>query len=82
MPEKKPKNVRNFWVEITVDGLKKKLASGPRGKKGGFSARIFIREKGEISSKNFTVTGESGSVYNALSFWYGDKLITQVCVEK
>jgi len=43
-----PRNVRNFWLELQVDGRKSEVKTGPRRKDGGFSQKVFIREKGLI----------------------------------
>lgn len=45
-----PRNVRNFWIAAEIDGRGSKLASGPVGKDGGFSCRIFIRRDGDVES--------------------------------
>jgi len=51
-----PRNVRNFWIEIDVDGRKTRVALGPQGIKGGFKARVFVRDQG-IVSKAGTMVG-------------------------
>ena len=38
-----PRNVRNFWIEIEVDGRKAKIATGPVSKTRGFTVRILQR---------------------------------------
>lgn len=43
-----PANVRNFWIELYVDGSKTQVATGPRAKNGGFSLTIRQRDKGGI----------------------------------
>ncbi|MEE8361711.1 MAG: hypothetical protein V3R71_06115, partial [Gemmatimonadales bacterium] len=43
-----PRNVRNFWVELEVDGRRERVATGPQGKDGGFELTIKQRFKGEI----------------------------------
>jgi hypothetical protein len=42
-----PRNVRNFWAEMNVDGRESELASGPRNKDGGMSIRIYQRNQGD-----------------------------------
>ena len=42
-----PRNVRNFWLVIEVDGRKTKVCLGPKNKNGGFSAQVFMRDNGE-----------------------------------
>lgn len=43
-----PRNVRNFWIELWVDGRKTKIATGPVRKSGGFKLKVFQRNRGEI----------------------------------
>lgn len=43
-----PRNVRNFWLELSVDGSQKTIATGPRNKDGGFTLTILQRDKGDI----------------------------------
>lgn len=43
-----PRNVRNFWVEVYIDGRKTNIASGPRRKDGGMVIEIFQRDKGSV----------------------------------
>lgn len=40
--------VRNFWIEADIDGKKTPLCGGPRGKDGGFTLRVYMRDKGNI----------------------------------
>ena len=41
-----PRNVRNFWLDLDVDG-RNPIATGPRSSLGGFCPRIFMREAGK-----------------------------------
>lgn len=43
-----PRNVRNFWIEIEVDGKKTKVATGPISKDGGVRVVVKMRDHGEI----------------------------------
>lgn len=43
-----PRNVRNWWIEVQVDGRKGRIACGPVSKSGGFSLTIKQRDKGAI----------------------------------
>lgn len=43
-----PRNVRNFWIELQVEGRKTTVATGPVDKTGGISMRIYQRNKGGI----------------------------------
>jgi hypothetical protein len=43
-----PVNVRNFWIEVEVDGKKTKVATGPRAKDGGFMMNVFQRNNGGV----------------------------------
>ena len=40
--------VRNFWVEVEIDGRKTKLCGGPRAKDGGMTIRLYQRDAGQI----------------------------------
>lgn len=44
-----PRNVRNFWIELTVDGSATRVETGPRSKDGGFELTILMRDRGGIS---------------------------------
>ena len=54
-----PKNVRNFWIETEVDGLARKMESGPQNKEGGFTTKVLVREDGSISDSYLMITGEA-----------------------
>lgn len=43
-----PGNVRNFWIELDVDGSKSRVETGPRGKDGGFTLVVLMRDSGGI----------------------------------
>lgn len=40
-----PRNVRNFWLELSVDGKKTDIATGPVSKEGGFFLTIKQRSE-------------------------------------
>jgi hypothetical protein len=44
-----PRNVRNFWLELTVDGAATRVETGPRAKDGGFPLVILQRDGGSIT---------------------------------
>ena len=48
MEEKTPRNVRNFWLEVEVDGRKKRIACGPVNKQGGMRIVLRQRNKGKV----------------------------------
>lgn len=62
-----PRNVRNFWIELDVDGKKQKVATGPRNGSGGFRLRILMREEGGISDKELIVNGYANEEDNTLN---------------
>ncbi len=43
-----PRKVRNYWVEIDVDGRESPIGTGPRNKEGGIGVRIYMRNKGTV----------------------------------
>ena len=48
--------VRNFWIDLDVDGRKTHVATGPRSRDGGFDMAIKIRDEGGIAEA-MDVTG-------------------------
>jgi hypothetical protein len=52
-----PRNVRNFWVDLEVDGRASNVGSGPRRRDGGLQATFRIRDEGGISKKSICVEG-------------------------
>lgn len=54
-----PANVRNFWIELDVDGMRTAIATGPRNKEGGFSMIIRQRDKGSIITA-MRISGRAG----------------------
>ena len=52
--------VRNFWVDVTVDGRETVLSGGPRAKDGGMRAVFYIRDAGSIA-KALTVDCYTGA---------------------
>jgi len=49
------RKVRNFWIDLDVDG-RTNVATGPRGRSGGFRQTIYINKGGE-SVKALTLMG-------------------------
>lgn len=43
-----PRNVRNFWITVEVDGKEQTISAGPRRADGGLSVRFYIRHKGGV----------------------------------
>lgn len=43
-----PRNVRNWWIEATIDGRASKFAAGPQSREGGFSLTILARDAGNV----------------------------------
>lgn len=39
--------VRNWWIDVEIDGRKTRLNGGPVSKDGGFSMTIYQRVEGE-----------------------------------
>jgi hypothetical protein len=58
--EKKVRKVRNFWIELEIDGRKTRIATGPEARDGGFHLTVFMRDHGETKEAlivNGAVTG-------------------------
>lgn len=74
--------VRNWWIEVEIDGRKTKLCGGPQSKSGGFSLSIHQRENGKIIHRVLGVSGdveEDGSLHLAA---YGDNTTGPVFVRR
>jgi hypothetical protein len=41
-------NVRNFWIDASIDGRETTLSGGPKGQDGGFNLVVSIREHGRV----------------------------------
>lgn len=52
-----PRNVRNFLIDLDVDGMASHIVTGPRGRDEGFSTRIRYRENGNVSDKHVFIAG-------------------------
>ena len=48
--ESKIRNVRNFWIEIEVDGHTSKVAVGPAAADGGFNMTIRQRSNNMVTT--------------------------------
>lgn len=48
-----PRNVRNLWLTLDVDGRKSVVQTGPIAKDGGFTLRIQIRRDGQVCEAGY-----------------------------
>ncbi len=44
-----PRNVRNSWVTLEVDGRERNIETGPRTKDGGMTAQFYVRNSGTVT---------------------------------
>lgn len=56
-----PKNTRNFWVEMDIDGRETTLEGGPRSAGGGINGTIYMRGEGGSVQTAVRITGEAFS---------------------
>lgn len=74
-----PRNVRNFWCEVQVDGKTTPIAFGPQNKDGGLALTIKMRDNGEsvtvatVRGIVHSITGEL--ILTAQTTPEGDNLI-------
>lgn len=61
-----PRNVRNFWLDLFVDGRKNSVKTGPRQKDGGFLLTIYQRDRGCVS-KGITISGVRNPITDTLT---------------
>jgi len=45
---KRPRTIRNFWLEAAIDGRRTRFAGGPRAKDGGMSLTLYQRSGGSV----------------------------------
>jgi hypothetical protein len=43
-----PRNVRNAWVTVNIEGKATRLSGGPRNKAGGLVAEFLVRDNGGV----------------------------------
>jgi hypothetical protein len=43
-----PRNVRNWWLELDIDGKTQRIEAGPQSRVGGFTLTIKQRDQGDI----------------------------------
>jgi hypothetical protein len=43
-----PRCVRNFWIDLQVDGRQSDIMTGPRRSDGGFDMYVYIRNRGAV----------------------------------
>ena len=59
--------VRNFWIDVNIDGRQTFLSGGPKAKTGGMDITIYQRNEGSIK--------KAISIYCRAD---GDRLYTEV----
>ena len=52
-----PRNVRNSWVDLSVDG-RSDIGTGPVSADGGMSAHFKVRDNGRVVNSVSVETGE------------------------
>lgn len=70
-----PRNTRNFWIELDIDGRTQTIAGGPISKDGGFDITIRVRENGSISDKKILIKGIAYD--NILKVFVDEDLVLQ-----
>ena len=43
-----PRIVRNFWVDVDVDGRQTMIGTGPKGYRGGLKLTLYQRNEGSV----------------------------------
>ena len=70
-----PRNVRNWWIELSVDGKKTAVATGPRSRGGGFRCKVLQRADGAIHHEDITVEGIHKDGLLELKVWVSGDVI-------
>lgn len=70
-----PRNVRNFWLTLKVDGKKTDVATGPRARSGGFRCHVLMRSEGAIYDKEVVLEGIVSDGLLELKLWDGGDVV-------
>lgn len=70
-----PRNVRNFWLTVKVDGKKSEVGTGPRSKDGGFRCHVLQRADGQVYHEEIVVEGIIRDGLLELKVWDGGDVI-------
>lgn len=54
-----PRNTRNFWLTLNVDGRATPIETGPAAADGGFDLTVLMREDGAISDTRLRLRGHA-----------------------
>lgn len=80
-----PRNVRNFWIELDVDGKKTPIATGPVKKDGVFYLTVSMRNedgtihKNAISLEGFVMNEPTGTKRElSIGFYIDGCLVTSI----
>lgn len=69
--ETMPKNVRNFLLELAIDGRKSNVKTGPV-RNGGFILGLKVRDKGEIRTAGDIIGEVRGDGVLTVEYWPKD----------
>lgn len=70
--------VRNFWIEVEIDGRKTTLSGGPRAKDGSMSVTLYVREDGD-SVRAVHINCEPLGEKNHIAI-YGPKIDNEIII--
>jgi hypothetical protein len=70
-----PRTVRNFWLDINVDGKKAGIGTGPRSRDGGFRCRVLMRSNGRILDEELMIDGIVVNGLLKLRVWNGGEIV-------
>jgi len=70
-----PRNVRNFWITLNIDGKKTEIATGPRRRDGGFRCRVLTRSDGAVHDEDLVIEGAHREGLLKLSVWVRGEVI-------
>lgn len=79
-----PRVVRNFWIDLDVDGRANSIGTGPRQGGGGFSCTILVREEGSISDKSLRIRGVNTQDNNnvlSVELMDGSRVVKEITLE-
>ena len=75
-----PRNVRNFWIEVEVDGRASRIETGPVSSEGGFRVIVRQRDAGGVGDKTVVIVGHAlpdGNLVTEAAVMEGARILSQ-----
>ena len=79
-----PRNVRNVWIDATIDGRDTKLSGGPVSKDGGARINLYQRNDGNVETALtiHTIVRSDGKTIETRVYDADHKIIHEVVTQR